>query len=188
VLEKNLASTLGDTAKPPAMTTRPAEPTSSGLVRRNQAKLTQAGAKKLIAAAESKATDSGYKMNIAVVDDGGHLLAFSRMDDARPASVATAITKATSAATYRAPTGPLAGNGSAASPDILLNLSLQNAAAAGGARITTLLGGIPVVIDGQVVGAVGCGGGTGEQDAEVARAAVNQFMADLGGATAPAAK
>ncbi len=170
------------------MTTKTADSNSSGLLKRNQSKLTLAGARKLIAAAESKAADAGYKMNIAVVDDGGHLLAFSRMDDARPASVATAITKATSAATYRAPTGPLGGSGSGSAPDVLLNLSLQNAAAAGGAKITTLLGGIPILVDGQVVGAVGCGGGTGEQDAEVARAAVSQFMSDLTASTTPAAK
>ena len=159
------------------------------MLRRNQAKLTLAGARKLLAAAEAKATEAGYKMNIAVVDDGGHLLAFSRMDDARPASVATAITKATTAATYRGPTGPLPGNkndSGVASPgrDRPAGLSLQNAAAASGGKITTLLGGIPVVVDGQVVGAVGCGGGSGEQDAEVAKAAVAQFMADLGPALA----
>jgi glc operon protein GlcG len=184
-IEKALASSgLGDSARPGTTlqaATRSADADPSAMLRRNQARLTLTGAKKLIAAAEAKATQSGYKMNIAVVDDGGHLLAFSRMDDARPASVATAITKATTAATYRAPTGPLPGNASgvATGPDVLLNLSLQNAAAASGGKITTLLGGIPVVVDGQVIGAIGCGGGSGEQDAEVAKAAVAQFMADL---------
>lgn len=194
-IEKTLASSLGDAPKPGGGTTlqaatRAADANPTGLLRRNQAKLTLAGAKELIAAAEAKATEQGYKMNIAVVDDGGHLLAFSRMDDARPASVATAITKATSAATYRTPTGPLVGKegGLASGPDILLNLSLQNAAAASGGKITTLLGGIPVVVDGQVVGAVGCGGGSGEQDAEVAKAAVAQFAADLGASNPPAGK
>lgn len=187
-IEKTLASSMGDSGRPTTLqvATRSPDANPSAMLRRNQAKLTLAGARKLIAAAEAKAAESGYKMNIAVVDDGGHLLAFSRMDDARPASVATAITKATTAATYRTPTGPLPGNSSGVSsgPDVLLNLSLQNAAAASGGKITTLLGGIPVVVDGQVVGAVGIGGGSGEQDAEVARAAVAQFMADLGPAPA----
>ena len=49
------------------------------------------------------------KVNIAAVDDGGHLVAFERMDGARPASLYTAITKATSAATFRQATGPLRG-------------------------------------------------------------------------------
>jgi uncharacterized protein GlcG (DUF336 family) len=191
-IEKTLASSLGDSSRGNTTlqaVTRSADANPSAMLRRNQARLTLAGAKKMIAAAEAKAAEMGVKMNIAVVDDGGHLLAFSRMDDARPASVATAITKATSAATYRTPTGPLPGNksdsGVAAAPDVLLNLSLQNAAAASGGKITTLLGGVPVVVDGQVVGAVGCGGGSGEQDAEVARAAVAQFLADLGPAPGP---
>ena len=93
------------------------------------------------------------KINIAVVDDGGHLLAFERVDGARPASAYTAITKATSAATFRQPTGPQPPN--AASPDPLLSLSLQNAAQASGGKITALYGGVPVVVDDQVIGGVG---------------------------------
>jgi glc operon protein GlcG len=196
-IEKTLASIRGEDAKPPAsgattttVTTRAAATDLgfSTFVRRNQVKLTLSGAKRLVAAAETKAGEMGYKMNIAVVDDGGHLLAFSRMDDARPASANTAITKAVSAATLRQATGPLAGSGSAALPDILLNLSLQNAAAVSGGKITTLLGGVPVAFEGQVIGAIGVGGGTGEQDAEVAKAALAQFLADFpASATAPAA-
>ena len=59
---------------------------------------------------------------------------------------------------------------------MLLNLSLQNAAAAGGGKLTTLKGGVPVVVDGQVVGGVGVGGGTGEQDAEMARAGIQKLL------------
>jgi glc operon protein GlcG len=186
-IEKTLASIRGEEAKPPVAITLPATisrpaTTDAGFstfVRRNQVKLTLSGAKRLVTAAEAKAAEMGHKMNIAVVDDGGHLLAFSRMDDARPASANTAITKAISAATTRLATGPLAGSGSAASPDILLNLSLQNAAAAGGGKITALLGGVPIAFEGQVIGAIGVGGGTGDQDAEVARTAVAQFLADF---------
>lgn len=107
------------------------------------------------------------KVNIAVVNDGGHLLAFERMDGARPASAYTAMTKATTAATFRQATGPLPAG--THDPDVLLNLSLQNAAQASGGKLTTLLGGIPVEVSGQVIGGVGVGGGTGEQDAEIAR-------------------
>ena len=67
---------------------------------------------------------------------------------------------------------PLGQPAGAAQPDILLSLSLQNAAAAGGGRMTSLKGGVPIVVDGQVVGAVGVGGGTGDQDSEVARAGI----------------
>ena len=74
----------------------------------NQVRLTLEGARAIIAGAEAKAAELKLKQNIAVVDDGGHLLAFARMDGARPASGYTAITKATSAATFRAETGPIA--------------------------------------------------------------------------------
>ncbi len=137
------------------------------LILRNQARLTLAGARATIAAAEAKAHSMNLKVNIAVVDDGGHLLAFERMDGARPASGYTAITKATTAATFRQPTGPLPAG--SADPDVLLNLSLQNAAQASGGKITTLRGGIPLEVDGQVIGGVGVGGGSGDQDAEIAR-------------------
>jgi glc operon protein GlcG len=95
------------------------------------------------------------------------------MDGARPASGYTAITKAVTAATFRQETGPLPPKGE---PDVLLNLSLQNAAASGGGKLTTLKGGVPVVVDGQVIGAVGVGGGTGEQDADVARAGIKKML------------
>lgn len=147
------------------------------LVTRDRVQLNLAGAELVLAAAKEKAAALGLKCNVAVVDDGGHLLAFARMDGARPASGATALTKAVSAATFRQETGTLPPKGE---PDVLLSLSIQNAAAAGGARITTLKGGVPVVIDGQVVGAVGVGGGTGEQDAEVAKAGIQALLDSLG--------
>jgi glc operon protein GlcG len=142
----------------------------SHLIARDQIRLNLAGARLVHAAAEAKAKAMGLKVNIAVVDDGGHLITFTRMDGARPASAATAITKATTAATFRQATGPLPPGSNA--PDVLLNLSLQNAAAASGGKITTLYGGVPIVVDGQVIGAVGVGGGSGEQDAEIAKAGV----------------
>ena len=150
----------------------------SELVVRNQVRLNLAGARLLVEGAEAKAAEIKTRSNIAVVDDGGHLILFSRMDGARPASGYTAITKAASAATFRRETGPL--------PDApgqskeLLNLSLQNAAEASGGKISTLYGGIPVVVDGQVIGAVGVGGGSGEQDADVAKAGVAKFLSALG--------
>jgi glc operon protein GlcG len=149
----------------PARDDAPAAP----LVSRGRIGLNLAGAEMILEAAKKKAAALGIKENIAVVDDGGHLLAFARMDGARPASAYTAITKAVTAATMRQATGPLPAKGE---PDLLLNLSLQNAAQASGGKLTTLKGGMPVVIDGQVIGAVGVGGGTGEQDAEVAKAGI----------------
>ena len=150
---------------------------SSALVRRNQVGLTLEGARLILAGAEAKAAEMKLKMNIAVVDDGGHLLAFARMDGGRPASGYTAITKATSAATFRQETGPVPKGTTA--PDPLLNLSIQNAAAHSGGKITTLFGGVPVVVEGQVIGGVGVGGGSGEQDAVVAKAGIARFLLEL---------
>jgi glc operon protein GlcG len=100
----------------------------------------------------------------------------NQMDGARPASGYTALTKAVTGATFRQETGPLPLRGE---PDVLLNLSLQNAAQASGGKVTTLKGGVPVVVDGQVIGAVGVGGGTGEQDAEVAKAGIQALLEAL---------
>ena len=144
------------------------------LVTRDRVQLNLAGAETVLEAAKKKATAMGLKCNIAIVDDGGHMLAFARMDGARPASAATALTKAVSAATFRQETGPLPAKGE---PDVLLSLSIQNAS---GGKITTLKGGVPIVIDGQVVGAIGVGGGTGEQDAEVAKGGIQALLDELG--------
>lgn len=149
----------------------------SKLISRDQIDLNLAGAELILAAAKRKAAEMKVNVNIAIVDDGGHLLAFARMDNARPASAGTALTKAVAAATTRQPTGPLRRGD--AEPDLLLNLSLQNAAAAGGSKMTHLLGGVPVAIDGQVTGAVGVGGGTGEQDAEIAKAGIESLLQAL---------
>jgi len=150
-----------------------AEPAKSNggasLIQRNQVRLTLAGAQAAIEASHAKAKELGVKVNISVVDDGGHLLAFIRMDGARPGSVYTSMTKATSAATKRGATGPLPN---AESPNTQLSLAVEQAAAISGGKFTTLKGGVPIIIEGQVIGAVGVGGATGEQDAEVAAAGV----------------
>ena len=149
------------------------KPVDAPLVTGNRFQLNLKGAELIVAAAKAKAAANGWKMNIAVVDDGGHMLAFARMDGARPASGYTAITKAVTAATFRQETGPLPKGGE---PDLLLNLSLQNAAAASGGKVTTLKGGVPIVMNEQVIGAVGIGGGTGEQDAEAAKAGIQALL------------
>src|SRR5947209_1458347 len=146
------------------------------LVTRNRVGLNLAGAETILAAAKAKAATMKLRLNIAVVDDGGHLLAFARMDGARPGSAYTALTKAVTAATMRAATGPLPN---AKNPDLLLNLSLQNAASAGGGKFTSLHGGVPIVVDDQIIGAVGGGGATGEQDAEAARAGIQALLEQL---------
>ncbi len=163
-----------------------AESGSSSLVLHNQVRLTLAGAQRLIAGAEAKAVTLGLKVNIAVVDDGGHMFAFERMDGARPASIYTANTKAVTAATFRAPSGPIPAG--TTTPDPLLNLSLQLAASASGGKMTTLGGGLPVIVDNQIIGAIGVGGGTGEQDTAVARAGIEAFETALKAPPAEAPK
>jgi len=151
----------------------------SALVTRGGIDLNLRGAEIILRAAREKATEMKLLVNIAIVDDGGHPLAFARMDGARPASAYTALTKAVTAATTRGPTGPLPPR--AAEPNVLLSISIQNAAAASGGKFTTLYGGVPIEVDGQVIGAVGVGGATGEQDAEIARAGIAALLEALRG-------
>jgi len=72
----------------------PSQEKKPPLVTRDRVQLNLAGAETVLEAAKKKATAMGLKCNIAVVDDGGHLLSFARMDGARPASGTTALTKA----------------------------------------------------------------------------------------------
>lgn len=136
------------------------------MISRNNLKLTLAGARAMLAAAEQKAAELSVPQCIAIVDEGGYLLAFSRMDGAKLSSVQVAITKAVSAATRRTPTGPMP---SAEQASVLMSLGL---ALATDGRITPIRGGLPIAVEGQVIGGVGVSAGTEDQDVEVARAAL----------------
>jgi uncharacterized protein GlcG (DUF336 family) len=122
--------------------------------------LSYEGAEKMLAAAVAKATEMKVPQCISIVDAGGHLLAFARMDGAFAMSMQTSFMKAKTAASYGAPTG-----------NIQAGIDIKLAIATQGERIN-LPGGLPVVIDGRVVGAIGVGSGTGEQDRDVAKAAL----------------
>ena len=134
------------------------------LVTRNNPKLTLEGARAVLAAAEKRATEINVPMDIAVVDDGAHLLAFVRMDGAKLGSVQIAITKAVSAAIRRMPTGPMPPG---AEPNLLLSLGL---AIGSHGQQTPIRGGLPLVVDGVIVGAIGISNGTEDQDTDVAKA------------------
>lgn len=136
------------------------------MLSRNNLKLTLAGAKAMLAAAEQKAAALKVPQCMAIVDDGGHLLAFFRMDGAKISSVQVAITKAISAATRCSATGPVP---SAENASLLLSLGLSLAT---DGRLTPIRGGLPIVVEGQVVGGVGVSAGTEDQDVEVAQAAL----------------
>jgi uncharacterized protein GlcG (DUF336 family) len=124
--------------------------------------LNYAGAATMIAAAVAKATEMNVPQCISVVDAGGHLLAFARMDGAFSMSADTSLMKAKTAASYGVPTG-----------NIMAGVDLKLAIATQGKRIN-LPGGLPVIIDSCVVGAIGVGSGTGEQDRIVASAALQE--------------
>ena len=123
-------------------------------------RLTSEGAIRLLQAAMAKAAEMGVPECISVVDAGGHLLAFVRMDGAFSQSIDTSLMKAKTAASYGIPTG-----------DIAAGIDLKLAIATRGKRIN-LPGGLPIIVDGHVVGGIGVGSGTGEQDRQVASAAL----------------
>lgn len=127
--------------------------------------LTLAEAQKALTAGLKKADEIGQPMNIAVVDAGGHLLAFARQDGAIRASIDISQRKAVTSILMNAPTGALT---ELVQPGAEL-YGLEQLA--GG--LVIFGGGIPVERDGEVVGAVGVSAGSVEQDTEVAQAAVD---------------
>ena len=124
--------------------------------------LTAADVKKIGAAAEAEAVANKWAVSIAIVDDGGHLLWFLRLDGAAPISSHIAPAKAKTAAVGRRETKVY--------EDIINNgrTAFVTAPFVEG----MLEGGVPVIVDGQVVGAVGVSGVKSEQDARVAKAGI----------------
>jgi uncharacterized protein GlcG (DUF336 family) len=108
----------------------------------------------VIEAAAAEASKRGWPMNIAVLDSGANLVAFLRMDDAQLASIAIAEHKARAAVKFRRPTKVF--EDVVQKFDFKYILSLDDVVAS--------RGGIPLVEDGKIIGAVGCSGGTGSQD------------------------
>ena len=113
-------------------------------------------------AALAEAARNNWTMVAAIVDPGGHLVYLERMDDVQIGSVVVAQTKARSAALFKRPTK-----------------ALQDALAAGGEGLRVLAlegavpveGGVPLIVDGKIVGAIGLSGGTSAQDGQCANAA-----------------
>ena len=118
-------------------------------------------AKKVMAGAEAEAKKNGWNVVIAVLDSGGHVVMLQRLDGAQLGSIDVAKEKAHSAVLYRRPTKmvqDLVGQGGA-------NLRLLRLSGA-----SVLEGGIPLTVDGKLIGAVGVSGVTSEQDAQIAQA------------------
>lgn len=125
-------------------------------------------AKQLVTAAEEKAEEIEVPMCIAVMDEGANLVAFHRMDDALLASVSISQNKAYSSVTLKLDTETV---WEVSQP----GESLYGIGDTNDGRIITFGGGIPLEVDGNVVGAVGVSGGSVEEDVSVAEAAVEAF-------------
>lgn len=126
--------------------------------------ISAAAASALVQCAEAKATEMGVPTVVAVVDDVGELVAFLRMDGTAPGAAQWAIDKAVTAASFRAPTHVLAQGMEGAPLSAVASFIAQS-------HVTLVPAGLPLVVDGAVVGAVGASGGSPEQDLEVAQAA-----------------
>ncbi|HEV2742847.1 MAG TPA: heme-binding protein [Rubrobacter sp.] len=122
-------------------------------------------AQRILSAAEEKARQMGQPMNIAVMDAGRNLVAFHRMDGAWVASTDIAIDKAFTSAGRGLTTRKIGEMAQPGQP--LFGINTTN-----GGRIVIFAGGIPLMRDGEVIGAVGVSGGTVDEDEEVAEAGV----------------
>jgi uncharacterized protein GlcG (DUF336 family) len=118
-------------------------------------------AQSLIQAAVTEANKKGWAMNIAVVDSGANLVAFLRMDGAQLASILVSQHKARTAAKYRRPTKAFEDAMQKADSKYVVTLD----------DVIASRGGIPLIENGKLIGAIGCSGGTGSQDEVVCAAA-----------------
>lgn len=130
--------------------------------------LTLAAAKEMATAAEAEATRNGWNLVIVILDDGGNLLYLQRMDGVQLASLQVAQAKARTALIYRRSTKEFVdrlatGNTPLAMPEVM-----------------PLEGGLPIVVDGQVIGSIAASGATGAQDAQASQKGIDALMARLG--------
>jgi glc operon protein GlcG len=123
-------------------------------------------AQALIQAAVAEANKRGWPEDFAVVDSGGNLVAFARMDGAQLASIAIAEHKARTSAKYRRPTRALEDAVQKFGFNYILTLD----------DVIASRGGIPLVDSGKIVGGIGCSGGTGSQDEALCQAAIEAVM------------
>ena len=112
-----------------------------------------------VSAAVAESKKRGWKLNVAVVDGGGNLVAFARMDGAQLASIAISEHKARVAVKFRRETKAIEG-GVQSGLNYLLTLD----------DVIASRGGIPLIEGGKIIGAIGCSGGTGSQDEVVCKA------------------
>lgn len=130
-------------------------------------------AKAIIAAAQRKAVEVGKPVTIVIVDSGGFSIASERMDGARPLTPSIAIAKAYTAAIMQRPTRMLKG-WCDSQPTFFAQVSRM-----GHQPIVATDGGLTIKREGQILGGVGVAGGTGEDDQEIALAALRDCGFDL---------
>jgi uncharacterized protein GlcG (DUF336 family) len=135
-------------------------------------KLTLDDARIVMEAAEMKAREIGVDMDIAITDDGGHLLMFHRMDNARVTSIDIAISKAFTAAAARRSTRTYAESGQPGGPAYGIHVSNQG-------RFMIFPGGLPIFVEQQIVGGIGCSSGHSDQDEAVAQAGIDALSRGL---------
>jgi glc operon protein GlcG len=130
--------------------------------------LTLEVAKQLSAAAEAEAVKNNWNVVIAIVDDGGHLMHLVRRDGTQYGSIEVAQDKARTAIAFRRPTKALE-DAVAGGRNAILGLN----------GATPIEGGLPLVVEGEMVGAIGVSGVQSNQDAQVAQAGVNALATIL---------
>ncbi|WP_138935244.1 GlcG/HbpS family heme-binding protein [Roseovarius arcticus] len=126
----------------------------------------------LMAGARAKAEEIGVQMCIAITDESGNLVAFERMDGGKVTSITIAIDKSYTASAAKKATHEYGDASQPGSP-------AYGIASAIGGRLMVVGGGLPVVVDGDVVGAIGVSSGTPAQDREVAQAGIDAFIVSL---------
>jgi uncharacterized protein GlcG (DUF336 family) len=127
--------------------------------------ITLQAAQKMVAAGEAEARRNNWNVAIAIVDASANLIMFQKMDETQPGSIAVAMGKAKTAANFKRPTKAI--------EDMIAAGKSAFLAVDG---VTPLQGGLPVIIEGKVIGAVGVSGVTSAQDEQVAAAAIAALL------------
>lgn len=136
-------------------------------------RLDQTEAQILISGARAKATDIGVPMCIAITDEAGQLVAFERMDGGKVTSTTIAIDKAFTAAAAKKATHEYGDISQPGKPAYGISSAI-------GGRLMVVGGGLPVIVDGDVVGGIGISSGTPGQDQECAQAGIDHLLATTG--------
>ncbi|CCF22273.1 Conserved protein if unknown function GlcG; DUF336 (plasmid) [Pseudorhizobium banfieldiae] len=126
-------------------------------------------ARALIAGARVRADEIGVPMCIAITDEGGNLIAFERMDGGKVTSSTIAIDKSFTASAAKKATHEYGASSQPGAPAYGISAAI-------GGRLMVVGGGLPVIVDGEVVGGIGVSSGTPGQDQDVAQAGIDAFL------------